>query len=155
MLIWYVAGTVAAIVIAWLAALVHASGHAPIVLVPLVFGIALGATLTKLAAARRVTGRARLVIGAILLAHIAILAEHAWLYLDFRQQWHEAREKSPQVAIFRPEQAWSPRDFFINEATPERVVVWCVDGMFIIFSTTATVAILSKNATPLSPVPNP
>jgi len=39
MLIWYGAGAVAAIVIAWLAALVHASGHAPIVLVSLAVGV--------------------------------------------------------------------------------------------------------------------
>ena len=56
MLIWYGAGAVAAIAIAWLAALVHASGHAPIGLVSLVVGIALGVVLAKIAATQRVTG---------------------------------------------------------------------------------------------------
>src|SRR4051812_23378762 len=107
MLIWYGADTVAAIVIAWLAALVHASGHAPIGLVPLAVGSALGATLTAIAAVQRIGDRKPLIIGTLLKAIVALLAEHTWLYLDFRRQWHEAREKSPQVAVFRPESPWS------------------------------------------------
>lgn len=144
MLIWYGAGAVAAIVIAWLAALVHASGHAPIGLVSLAVGIALGASLAKLAAIQRVTCKKRLIVGTIVLATLAILAEHTWLYLDFRRQWQEAREKSPQVAIFRPESPWSPREFLENEATPQLITVWFVDAVIIIFSAATTIAVLSR-----------
>ena len=148
MLIWYGAGAVAAIVIAWLAALVHASGHAPIGLVSLAVGIALGASLAKLAAIQRVTCKKRLIVGTIVLAILAILAEHTWLYLDFRRQWHEAREKSPQVAIFRPESPWSPREFLENEATPQLITVWFVDAVIIIFSAATTIAVLSRPSAP-------
>ena len=113
------------LLIAWLAALVHASGHAPIGLVSLAVGIGLGAILDRIAAAQRVAGRRRLIIGTILLAIVTVLAEHTWLYLDFRRQWHESREKSPQVAMFRPESPWSPREYFAHrgDAAARRVLV--------------------------------
>jgi len=145
MFIWYGVGAVAAIVIAWLAALVHASWHAPFGLVPLAVGIALGFVLVKIAATLRVEdSRRKLIVGAILLAVVAVLAEHAWLYLDFRRQWQAARERSPQVAIFRPEFPWSLPEFLENEATPQQVAVWCIDAALIIVSAATTVAVLSR-----------
>jgi hypothetical protein len=154
MLIWYGAGTVAAIVIAWLAALVHASGHAPIGLVPLAVGSGLGATLIAITSAQRIANRRRLIVGTILLAIVMALAEHTWLYLDFRRQWHEAREKSPQVAVFRPESPWSPRQYFTIEATPERTLLWCVDAAIILASAVGTVVAFSRNPSPQPPAPN-
>jgi hypothetical protein len=152
MLIWYGAGAIAAIVIAWLAALVHATGHAPLGLVSLAVGIILGATLSAIAASQRLAGARRLIIGTLLLAIITVLAEHTWLYLDFRRQWHEAREKSPQVAIFRPESPWSPREFFTNEATAKHAALWCVDAVLITTSAVSTVIVLSKKLK--SPAPS-
>jgi hypothetical protein len=155
MLIWYGAGSVAAIAIAWLAALVHASGHAPLGLVSLAVGIALGVVLRKIAATQQLNGRRQLIIGTLLLAIVAVLAEHTWLYLDFRRQWQEARQKSPQVAIFRPESPWSPREFFLNEATPQRTAVWCIDALVTIASAVGTVVALSRNPSPQPPAPSP
>jgi ABC-type uncharacterized transport system permease subunit len=155
MLIWYGAGAVAAILIAWLAALVHASGHAPIGLVSLAVGIALGAVLRKIAVTLRFASRRHLIIGTILLAIVAVLAEHTWLYLDFRRQWREAREKSPQVALFRPESPWSPREYFAIEATPEHAALWCVDAAIIVASAVGTVIALSRNPSPQPLVPSP
>ena len=111
MLIWFGASAVAAVAIARLAAMIHASGHAPIGLVSLGIGIALGAALTAIAsvlvaapaARQRLAGTRRLVIATAVLAILTVLAEHAWLYVDFRRQWQEARAKSAQVAMFRPE----------------------------------------------------
>jgi hypothetical protein len=155
MLIWYGAGTVAAIVIAWLAALVHASGHAPIGLVPLAVGIALGASLIAIAAAQQLADRRRLIIETLLLAIVAIMAEHTWLYLDFRRQWHEARERSPQVAVFRPESPWSPREYFTIEATPQRTLLWSVDAAITVASAVGTIIALSKPSNPQPPAPSP
>jgi hypothetical protein len=155
MLIWYGAGTVAAIVIAWLAALVHASGHAPIGLVSLAVGVALGAVLAKIAAIQWVVGAKRLIVGTILLAILAVIAEHTWLYLDFRRQWHEAREKSPQMAMFRPESPWSPREYFAIEATPEHAALWCVDAIVILAGAVGTVVVMPKIVSPQSPALKP
>jgi hypothetical protein len=155
MLIWYGAGALAAIVIAWLAALVHAAGHAPIGLVSLAVGVALGAVLAKIAATQRIVGAKRLIVGTILLAILAVIAEHTWLYLDFRRQWREAREKSPQVAVFRPESPWSPREYFAIEATPEHAALWCVDAAIIVATAVGTVVALSKNRRSQPPAPNP
>jgi hypothetical protein len=155
MLIWYGAGAIAAIVIAWLAALVHASGHAPIGLISLAVGIGLGAILSKIAASMRIAGRKRLIIGTILLATVAVIAEHTWLYLDFRRQWHEARSKSPQVAMFRPESPWSPREYFKIEATPTHAALWCVDATIIVTSAVGIIIVFSKNPSPQPPFPSP
>lgn len=151
MLIWYVAGAVAAIAVGWLSSLVHASGHAPIGLVSLSVGVVLGAILAKLAANQRITGRRQLIIGAISIAILTILAEHTWLYLDFCRQWKTSREKSPQVAMFRPENPPSPRDYFANEWSAKTAAIWISDAVIIIASTFATFWIL----TPATRVPDP
>src|SRR5437762_7591043 len=139
MLIWYGVGAVAAMVIAWLAALVHASGHAPLGLVSLAVGIALGSILSAIAASQRLAGIRRLIIGTVILAIVTVLAEHTWLYLDFRRQWREAREKSPQVAMFRPAMPLSPIEYFTHEWSPQRATFWCFDAAIITASAVGTV----------------
>src|SRR4051794_37317277 len=116
MLIWYGASAVAAIVIAWGAAMIHASGHAPVGIVSILVGGVLGAALAGIAAAQQIRPRRQLIIGAILLAIVTALAEHAWLYIDFRRQWHESRINA-QVAIFRPESPPSLTEYFSREWT--------------------------------------
>ena len=154
MLIWYGASTVAAIAIAWLASLVHASGSAPVGLTSLAVGIGLGVALSRIAAAAPMRpARRHLIIGAILLAIVTIIAEHTWLYLDFRRQWSKAREQA-QVAIFRPESPWSLREFFANQATSEQITVWCVDAAVILTSTLGTVVFLTGKPTSDPPASN-
>src|SRR3954451_23421233 len=120
MLIWFGASAVAAVAIAWLAAMIHASGHAPIGLVSVGVGLALGATLSGLAARQQIACTRRVVIGTVLIAVLTVFAEHAWLYLDFRRQWSESREKSPQVAMFRSESPLSLQEYFRTQLTPQR-----------------------------------
>src|SRR5262245_37939295 len=151
MLIWSVAGVVAAIAIGRLASLIHASGHAPIGLVSLVVGALLGAILAKLAARQRLSGLRRLVIGTVLFAIVTILAEHTWLYIDFCRQWKASREKSPQVAMFRAESPPSPRKYFANEWSPKTAAIWALDSALIVASAVLTVRLL--NPTPKIPDP--
>lgn len=145
MLIWYAAGAVAAIFVAWLAALIHASGHAPIGLVSLGVGVALGSILAAIAATQRVAGVRRLILGTLLLAILTVLSEHAWLYLDFRRQWQEARIKSPQVALFRSEPPLSPAEYFAHESTPQQAVLWGFDATIITSSAVAAMLVLRRN----------
>ena len=151
MLIWYGAGAVAAIFVAWFAALIHASGHAPIGLVSLGVGATHGVILAKLAATLQVAGRRRLLIGAIVLAVVGVLAEHTWLYLDFRRQWHADQLKTPQVAIFRSDTPWSPQQYFAHELTPGQGALWCLDATIIIG--TAVVTVLTLRREPPAPSP--
>jgi ABC-type uncharacterized transport system permease subunit len=131
MLIWYLAGGVAAVAVGWLAAIFHGTGHAPVGLVSLGVGAALGAALAVLAARLHVTCRTRLVVGTILLSLVTIIAEHAWLYRDFRRQWHRARNESAQVALFRPESPWSPAEYFARELATRRAALWGADAVLI------------------------
>jgi len=150
MLLWYAAGLIAAIAVGWLAAVVHLSGHAPIGLLSLGVGIALGATLSRIATTGhrpqggRIAGRQQLVLGTLFLALITVLAQHAWLYHDFRRQWHKARAKSAEVAIFRPEAPWSPQEYFTRELTPQRAALWCMDATLIAAAAVGTVLLLDR-----------
>jgi hypothetical protein len=127
-LIWLLSGTIAAIAVGWVAALIHASGHAPIGLVSLGVGALLGAALFKLAAMLRVAGLWPLILGTLLLAIVTIAAEHAWLYRDFCGQWQEARMKSAAVAMFRDENPPSPRVYFTREVNAR---LWLADAAMI------------------------
>ena len=118
LLIWLMAGAVAAGAIGWCAAKIHASGHAPVGLVSLGVGAVLGVALNSLAVALGVRFKWRLAIGTVLLAALTVVAEHAWLYQDFRGQWQEAREKSAAVAMFRPESPPGPGEYFAHEWHP-------------------------------------
>jgi ABC-type uncharacterized transport system permease subunit len=148
MLIWYGAGAVAAIFVAWVASLIHASGNAPLGLVSIGVGATLGVFLAKLAATLHIAGKKQLVIGTIILSILCILAEHTWLYLDFRRQWHADQAKTPQVAIFRPDTPWSPAQYFTHELTPRQGALWCLDATIIIGIAVAAVVTLRRESKP-------
>jgi hypothetical protein len=131
-------GSLAAIAVGWLAARIHASGHAPIVLTPLAVGALLGAILSALAASQRLASRRVLIFVALILSILAIAAEHAWLYLDFRGQWRDARTKTPAVAIFRPESPPSPSEYFAREWNPK---LWFSDAAIFAAATIAVVLV--------------
>jgi hypothetical protein len=138
MLTWYLIGTATAIGIAWLAAMLHVSDNAPIGIVSVGVGALLGGILGGLAAWLNVHCRKRLLAGAVVLAIVAILAEHAWLYREFRRQWHEARAKSAEVALFRPDSPWSPREYVSRELTAGRALLWACDATLITLSAAVT-----------------
>jgi ABC-type uncharacterized transport system permease subunit len=142
---FYSLGLVAAIAVAWVGAMIHRSGHAPVGLVSLVVGAGLGAALCTIAAMLRIAGSQRLIICTIVLALVTVIAQHTWLYLDFRRQWHEARSNSPQVAMFRSESPWSPAEYLAHEATPRRVALWCVDAALVTSAAVGTMWIIQHN----------
>jgi ABC-type uncharacterized transport system permease subunit len=144
MLVWYAGGLVAAIAVAWLGAMLHVSGHAPIGLLSLGVGILLGAVIGGIAATQKIAAGKRLVVGTILLAIVAVLAEHAWLYGEFRRQWNEARTKSPEVALFRPQAPWSPPEYFARELTSQRAALWCLDAALIVTGAVAAQLVLHR-----------
>jgi ABC-type uncharacterized transport system permease subunit len=143
MALFYVAGSIAAIVVAWFASLIHASGHAPLGLVSLGVGAALGAAVCVIAANQRAARGKRLIIGIIMFAIVAVVAEHAWLYIDYRREWYDQSAKSPQVAVFQAEPL-SPVEYFAHEWSPQNTALWSVDAALIIISAVATASILHR-----------
>jgi hypothetical protein len=131
LLTWFAAGALAAVASGFVAARLNLWGLAPIGLLPIAVGCLLGAILGWLAAFAGVKCRVRLILGTIVLAAVTALAEHAWLYLDFRRQWHEARANSAEVALFRPETPWSPMEYFTREASSGRWALWFTDAAMI------------------------
>src|SRR5688572_11064668 len=129
-------GCVVAVVVARVGAALHRSGNAPLAIFSIGVGIALGAILALVAATQRVESARRLLLATFVLALVAAVAQHAWLYADFRRQWHDARERSPQVAMFRSETPWSAGEYFAREATPQRVAIWIVDAALVAGSAT-------------------
>jgi hypothetical protein len=138
---WYLSSAVVAAAVGWLAARIHLSGWTPLGLLSLAVGIGLGFSISKLATATGICCRKRLVVGALLFAAIAVFAEHAWLYRDFRRQWNEARASEPQVAMFRREEPWSPTEYLRHEIAAGRVALWCMDAALIATGTLGTVLV--------------
>ncbi len=143
---WYLGGIAAGAAVGWVAAKCHLSGWAPIGLVSLVVGLALGYVLSKLSAATGVFCPQRLVVGTVIFALVAVFAEHTWLYHDFRRQWVEARANEPQVALFRPIEPWTPTEYFRHEMSPGRMTLWCMDAALIVTGAVGVVLVRQRHA---------
>lgn len=146
----YLLGFVAAIAIAWLSAVIHASGRAPLGLTSIAVGAVLGIVIANIAASQRLAGAPRTVLAALLLSIVTILAQHAWLYREYRRQWHDARTSSPHAMLFRSEEfqadkPLSPREYVKHEATSQSIGLWFFDGALICCSATATAYYMSKS----------
>src|SRR3712207_8939690 len=61
------------------------------------FRSALGAALSALAAMLRIAGPKRLIAETLILAFLTALAQHAWLYVHFRQQWQRSEEHTSEL----------------------------------------------------------
>ncbi len=129
---WFLGGVAAGAAIGWIAARCHASGIAPVGLVSLGAGLALGYVLSKLAAATGMAVSKRLLLGVAAFALVAVFVEHAWLYWDFRRQWQEARLANPQVALFREAEPWTPAEYLWREVSTARIGLWCVDAALVV-----------------------
>jgi hypothetical protein len=139
-------GVLAAVVAGWIAARLNVAGIAPVGLLPLVIGVAVGSSVFWLSMTCGISSRARLLVAAGLFGFLTVLAEHAWLYRDFCRQWREARASQPQVAMFRPEVPWSPAEYFEQEATPRRLALWCIDAVVLVSSTVVTVLVWRRRS---------
>lgn len=136
---WYLAGLAGAVAIGWFAAQCHLRGFAPVGLISLAVGAVLGACLICLAMAVVVGAGRALLVGTAILALVAAFSQHAFLYRDFRRQWTEARTNQPQIALFRPEEPWSPREYLSREATPARAMLWVADAALVVGAAVAVV----------------
>lgn len=146
LLLWLATGAIAAGIVGWIAAQVHLSGHAPVGLVSAGVGVMLGLALVWLAGVAGIHCNKRLIVGTLLLATVAVIAEHAWLYRDFRRQWQEAREKSTTVAMLRSETPPGPEVYFEHEWNPG---LWIADAAIIIVSAAGTVVVARRSGSEL------
>jgi hypothetical protein len=145
--LWYAGGFIAAVCLGWLAARLHVIGFAPIGLVSLGLGVLFGIVVTALAGLAGIRCRTRLIIGTAVLALVSVFAEHAWLYREFRRQWHESRASSAEVALFRAETPSSPSEYFGRELAAGRAPLWLLDALLITLAAIATVLIARRNRT--------
>ena len=106
--------------------------------------------MAVLAAYQHVVCPKRLIIGTLLLATLTVVAEHAWLYRDFRRQWQEARTKSATVAMFRPETPPGPGEYFALEFNGP---LWTVDAVLIAGAAVVVVLVWRRRAAVDSALP--
>jgi hypothetical protein len=121
-----------AVAAGWIVARLNVAGIAPVGILPLVVGATVGSAAFWLFAQGGVLSRAGLATAAVVVAILTVMAEHAWLYQDFCRQWREARSSQARMAMFRPEEPWSVREYVRREASPGRVAFWCVDGTILV-----------------------
>jgi hypothetical protein len=129
---WYATGLVVALAIAWVAAKVNWWISAPIGAISICIGFLVGVALGALAHMLHLRRGRNLIVGVVLIAIFTVLMQHAWLYVEFRRQWQQAREGSPEVAMFRDEKPWPPEEYFRRELEAGRAGVWCLDGVLIV-----------------------
>jgi hypothetical protein len=128
---WFAAGFAVALALAWVVAKLHAAFTAPLGLVSIGFGLIFGIALAAIAMLLNLRSQRALFVGTCVLTAVAIVAQHAWLYVEFRREWHRARATTPEIAMFRPEAPWSPAEYFGNELKAGRAPVWWLDALGI------------------------
>ncbi|MCC7475967.1 MAG: hypothetical protein IT425_11260 [Pirellulales bacterium] len=138
LLAWLGLGALAAVFVGWLAARLHAWGPTPVGLIALGAGVLLALAIRWLATVLGINRFSTLVVGVLVLALLAIVAEHAWLYQDFRAQWREAREKSAMVALFRPVDPPEAKPYFSHEFNGP---LWCFDAAVLVVAAIGTIAV--------------
>jgi hypothetical protein len=151
-LLWIVLGAVAAIVVGWLSAVIHASGHAPVGLTSFFVGALLGVVVGAIAGSFKLRRARTLAVGTIAFALITIIAEHAWLYRDYCRQWEEARTRSVAAATFPNATPPTITDWFKHEWSP---LLWLTDAALIAVTAAATALSASRyrivSSSPLTP----
>ena len=131
---WCGGGAATAAALGWAGATLSLAGKAPVGLLSIGIGLALGLVLVGLAEITHSRERRMLIIGTLVFAFLTVLAEHAWLYRAYRQQWWKNRVEQPAVALFRPETeplsvvAYFRREF---EYSPRQGMVWALDAALI------------------------
>ncbi len=145
--LWLAAGALAAVGVSFVAAAVNRGGWAPVGLTSLGVGVVLGLVLSALAAVVGPCNRRMLIVGTVAMALVTVAATHAWLYRGFCSDWQAERDKSAQVAMFRPETPWSPREYFAHELTPGRAALWAVDAALVVLGSVGTVVVWHRHAT--------
>ena len=135
---FFFCGIGAAFGIGALAATVSLAGWSPVGIFSLGVGVVVGTVVWALATMFRVACPLRLTVATIVMALVAVLAQHAWLYRDYRKQWQSVREREPALALFRSEtQPMSPGEYFATEYSPARLAFWAVDTVLAVTGATA------------------
>jgi hypothetical protein len=159
-------GSAAAAGIGLLAATISLTGWAPVGIFSLGVGVAVGVTAMVLASWFKVSCPQRLATATLGMALVAVVAQHAWLYRDYRQQWHAVREREPMLALFRTESApMSFGEYLAVEASPGRIAFWFVDLVLVASAATGILLLgrrlpekigVAADAKPSSPpIPDP
>jgi hypothetical protein len=143
---------VAAIVVGWLSAVIHASGHAPVGLTSFFVGALLGVVVGAIAGSFKLRRARTLAVGAIAFALITIIAEHAWLYRDYCRQWEEARTRSVAAATFPNATPPTITEWFKHEWSP---LLWLTDAALITITAAATTLSASRYRIIAAPSPDP
>ncbi len=150
-LLFLLGGAAAAVAIGWASAMLSVTGKAPVGLLSLGIGIALGLLLVALAELTRFKSPRGLVVSVALCAVLTVLAEHGWLYRAYRQKWQQNRVEHPAVALFRPDDApLTLAGYFHRELqfAPGQWKFWLVDGGLIVAGAVGVVILRNRSVRP-------
>jgi hypothetical protein len=141
-------GVVTAAGIGIAAASVSLMGWAPVGIFSLGVGIVVGVAASTLARWLQVDCRRRLTVATLLMALVAVAAEHAWLYRDYRQQWQVVRQREPALALFRPDtEPLSLGKYFAAESSPSQMAFWGIDAALVAAAALGALVVLRRTDT--------
>lgn len=131
-LIWLTLVAGCAVLVGIASASVQAAGVAPIGIASCVTGAALGAALLAIATLCD-WPTMKISIGLVIVATLLlVVAEHGWLYRDYRQQWERVRLENPGLAMFQAETNPLPIHHYLwREASPAKAAFWLLDALLI------------------------
>jgi len=140
-------GAAVAIALGWVGAAFSLAGKAPVGVVSLGIGVALGLLLVGLAQILRISRQRVLIFGAVALAIVTTLAQHGWLYRAYCVKWRQDRIDQPGVALFRPEtEPLSTVAYFQRELkySSGQAALWAADGALIVAAAVGVIVVSQR-----------
>jgi hypothetical protein len=145
--LFFALGAVAAVALGWVGAAFSLASKAPVGVVSVGIGVALGLLLVGLAQMLRVSQRRVLLLGAVVLAIVTTLSQHGWLYRAYCGKWRQDRIDQPAVALFRPEtEPLSVVAYFRRELNfaPSQAMLWIMDGALIVAAAVGVIIVSQR-----------
>ena len=141
---WLACGAGWGVFLAWLSVRLQKSGFAPVGVLSLLIGLALGAGLWGLLRWLQFGHRRGALAGTLLLAAGVVGGEHTFAYCDYRVSFERAMQSDPKLAFARASNpAMQPRTFaeYMHwEDNRGRLWLWGIDAVLIALASTFVVA---------------
>lgn len=134
---WFLPTAVAAIAMARISVWLQQVGLAPILVVPLLVGAAVGLLASMLAGQSGESSRVRLAVGLVVSALLMAAASHGFFYLDYCRQFEANVLNEPKVQLWalqdpdfqpRPHTLWK----FLGASALENWPLWIADAAAMI-----------------------
>jgi hypothetical protein len=134
---WFLPTVFAAIAMARVSVWIQQVGIAPVLVIPLLAGGAVGLLASAMAVQNGEQSRARLAMGLVISALCMAAASHGFFYLDYYRQFEAGVLGNPKVVLWAlQDQNFQPRPHtfleYLASSAPKNWPLWIVDAAAMI-----------------------